>query len=106
MFKTAMRNCNIDYLTVLKPPILILRVKTRTSLVDIEGMIWNDERTWITTFQFTSFYLIAIFSVSMLGFGTYVFLKCIENPILWLSIILHILVLVLIIVLTRMYMKD
>ncbi len=34
-----MRNCNIDYLTVLKPPILILRVKTKTSLVDIEGMI-------------------------------------------------------------------
>lgn len=71
---------------------------------------WNDP-SYPKTFdksstQMYSFYLIAIFSVSMLGFGTYVFLKCIENPILWLSITLPILVLVLIIVLTRMYMKD
>ena len=56
--------------------------------------------------QMFCFYLLSIFSIFMLGVGLFTFLQYIENPILWIAILLPLIMLIVIIVLARLLMKD
>ena len=58
-----------------------------------------------TSTQMLCFYLVALFSVSMLGFGTYALLESVEYATIWISVGIPLIVLVLIISLAKILLK-